>query len=122
MTRQVFNAETKTWDTVNENAPSFKQTIEQERTTMQMSREKFAVIAAGEGWVTEQAAEDWAGGSAIPSIATTAINTRPAGERLKLRIQVRTQAAIFRNDMLIGVLMAQESVTAAEMDELFRTA
>ena len=120
MTRQVFNAETKAWDIVDEDAPSFTQTIEQERATMQMSRQNFAVVAAGEGWLSDLEAEDWAAGVSIPSIASNAINSLPIEERLALRIQVRTQAIIRRNDMLIGVLMAQEEVPHADMDRLFR--
>ena len=94
--------------------------LEQERAAMQMSRGKFAVVAAGEGWVSDLEAEDWAAGVSIPSIASKAINSRPIEERLALRIQVRTQVAVRRNDMLIGVLMAQEKVPPADMDKLFR--
>ena len=100
--------------------PIPEQTIEQERATMQMSRQKFAVVAAGEGWLSDLEAEDWAAGVSIPSIASNAINSRPIEERLALRIQVRSQAIIRRNDMLIGVLMAQEEVPHADMDRLFR--
>ena len=100
--------------------PIPEQTIEQERAAMQMSREKFAVIAAGQEWITEDEAEDWVAGNVIPSIALEAINSRPEGERFNLRLSVRSQAIIRRNDMLIGVLMAQEEVPHADMDKLFR--
>ena len=96
--------------------------LEQERATMQMSREKFAVIAVGQEWITEDDAEAWVAGNSIPSVALTAINSRPEAERFKLRLSVRSQAIIRRNDMLIGVLMALKSVSATDMDELFRNA
>lgn len=105
------------WDYV---APDPAVVLEQERAAMQMSREKFAVIAAGQEWITEDDAEAWVAGNAIPSVALTAINSRPEGERFKLRLSVRSQAIIRRNDMLIGVLMALKSVSVTDMDELFR--
>lgn len=100
--------------------PIPEQTLEQERAAMQMSRGQFAVVAAGEGWVSDLEAEDWAAGVSIPSIASKAINSRPIEERLALRIQVRTQLVVHRNDLLIGVLLAQEEVSRTDMDKLFR--
>ncbi len=100
--------------------PMPKPTLEQERLTMQMSRQRFAVLAAGQDWITEAEAEDWVAGNAIPSIALEAINSRPEGERFKLRLSVRAQNTINRNDMLIGVLMIMQSVSETDMDELFR--
>lgn len=97
-----------------------QQNLDQERAGMRMSREKFAVLAAGQEWITEDDAEAWVAGNSIPSVALTAINSRPEAERFKLRLSVRSQAIIRRNDMLIGVLMALKSVSATDMDELFR--
>lgn len=120
MTRQVFNDETKVWDTIDEVAPSFTPSIEQERAGMQMSRQKFAVIAAEQGWVTEYEALGWLAGNSIPQVAEDAIARQDKEVRFLLRSKVMSQAVIYRNDILIGVLMKTKNVSELDMDELFR--
>ena len=108
------------YDVVEMSGNELAAALAHERAAMQMSREKFAVLAAGQDWITEAEAEDWVAGNVIPSIALEAINSRPEGERFKLRLSVRAQNTIHRNDMLIVVLMTLMSVWETEMDELFR--
>jgi len=100
--------------------PTPEPTLAQERTAMQMSRQKFAVLAAEQGWVTEDEALGWLAGNSIPQVAEDAIASQDKEVRFVLRSKVMSQAVIYRNDMLIGVLMKTKNVSELDMDELFR--
>ncbi|OED48637.1 hypothetical protein AB838_10385, partial [Rhodobacteraceae bacterium (ex Bugula neritina AB1)] len=87
---------------------------------MVLQRGQFAVAAALAGILTEQEAEDWAGGNALPAAVTAAINSAlPEGERLAARIEALTAQQIRRSAPLITLLQAALALTDDQADALF---
>jgi hypothetical protein len=103
----------------------YSPSIEQLRATASMSRAKFAIAAYRAGLITEQEAEDWAGGTAIPAWVSDTIDGAieaghiPTEERLPVRVAVRTQDRIGRTDRLIPILAQSADLTPEQVDALF---
>jgi hypothetical protein len=99
--------------------------IESARAATTMTRAAFAIGAAAKGWITEQEAEEWDAGAAVPQFATDVVDGAiaagliPATERLSLRMAIRKQENIGRTDRLIPMLMAAMGVSPEEMDVFF---
>jgi len=95
------------------------------RTQTRIPRAKFALAAAKAGLITEAEAEEWAAGSAVPQWVSDAIEAAvtdgriPEDERLEVRIAVRTQDTIGRNDRLIPILADSKGLTPEQVDALF---
>jgi len=100
-------------------------TIEELRTQTRIPRAKFAIAAAKAGLITEAEAEEWAAGAAVPQWVSDAIEAAvaaghiPEEERLGVRIAVRTQDTIGRNDRLIPILADSKGLTPEQVDALF---
>lgn len=90
------------------------------RATAHMPRAEFAIAAAQFGLVTEEEAEEWAAGTALPEIVKTTIaDALPPEAQLSARITARTQTTIGREADLIPLLAAAKGLTEAEVDALF---
>ena len=90
------------------------------------SRTQLALELAARGIITETEAEEWAGGQALPQIATDAINTLPEAERSPARIRARGAGTILPDHTITQLLIAHLSIPEAERgayrDGLFRDA
>lgn len=107
-------------DTLKKECPAYNPpTIEEWRETAVMSRADFAVVAAQQGWITEQEAEEWVASSSIPSVVSGVIGAMPETLRFKARIAVLGDAIIPRNSLLMAALMAEKGVADADMDVIF---
>lgn len=107
-------------DTLKKECPAYNPpTIEEWRKTAVMSRADFAVIAAQQGWITEQEAEEWVASASIPSVVSGVIDAMPEEMRFKARIAVLGDTIIPRNSGILYALMAEKGVEDEEMDSLF---
>jgi len=110
---------------VAEYTPPPAPTLEHIRTQTCIPRAKFAIAAAKAGLITEVEAEEWAAGVANPQWVSDAIEAAvtdgiiPEDERLEVRIAVRTQDTIGRNDRLIPILADNKGLTPEQVDALF---
>lgn len=88
--------------------------------TMVVTRAEFAVKAAGAGMVTAQEAENWAGGTSLPNVITTALSgITDDTARLQARIQALTADVIHRNSPIIAMAQASIGLSDAQVDALF---
>jgi len=98
---------------------------EELRTQTRIPRAKFAIAAAKAGLISDAEAEEWAAGAAVPQWVSDALETAvadgrvPEEERLPIRIAVRTQDTIGRNDRLIPILADSKGLTPEQVDALF---
>ncbi|TAN82714.1 MAG: hypothetical protein EYR95_18680 [Phormidium sp. SL48-SHIP] len=105
--------------------PPSPPTIEEIRAQTRIPRAKFAIAATKAGFITEAEAEEWAAGAANPQWVSDAIEAAvaaghiPQEERLEVRIAVRTQDTIGRNDRLIPILADSKGLTPEQVDTLF---
>ncbi len=105
--------------------PSADQKLAQWRETASLPRTRFAIAAAKAGHITEAEAEDWAAQVAIPQWVADAIEGAISeglireDKRLSVRIAVRTQQDIGRNDRLIPILAQSAGLTVEQVDALF---
>jgi len=107
-------------DTLKKECPAYNPpTVEEWRKTAVMSRADFAVVAAQQGWITEQEAEGWVASASIPSVVSGVIGSMPEAMRFKARIAVLGDTIIPRNSLLMAALMAEKGVTETEMDDIF---
>jgi len=107
-------------DTLKKECPSYiPPTVEEWRKTAVMSRADFAVVAAQQGWITEQEAEEWVASASIPSVVSGVIDAMPEEMRFKARIAVLGDTVIPRGSPLMVALMAEKGVADAEMDVIF---
>ena len=87
---------------------------------MVVTRAEFAVKAAIAGLVTEQEAENWAGGTSLPSIITTALLAiTDDTERLQARIHALTADDVHRDSPIIAMAQASLGLSDAQVDALF---
>lgn len=90
-----------------------------------LSRAQFADRAAEAGHITDEEAEAWAGGNAIPQwVADTidgaiAAGAIAASERRSVRIALLTQPRIRLADRLIPLLADAAGLSEAQLDALF---
>lgn len=107
-------------DTLKKECPAYNlPTVEEWRKTAVMSRADFAVVAAQQGWITEQEAEAWVASASIPSAVADVIGSMPEAMRFKARIEVLGLATIPRRSGILHSLMAEKGVTEAVMDGVF---
>jgi len=107
-------------DTLKKECPAYiPPTVEEWRKTAVMSRADFAVIAAQQGWITEQEAEAWVASASIPSAVADVIGSMPEAMRFRARIEVLGLATIPRRSGILHSLMAEKGVEDEEMDSLF---
>jgi hypothetical protein len=105
--------------------PEPEPTLEELRAQTRIPRAKFAIAAAKAGLITEAEAEEWAAGAANPQWVSDALEAAvtaghiPQEERLEVRIAVRTQDTIGRNDLLIPILADSKGLTPEQVDALF---
>ena len=102
MTRQVFNDETKVWDTIDEVAPSFTPSIEQERAGMSCTPLQGKLAIGEDIWTEVVAYRDTA-----PWAQKMVIDSSDVWHRNSEDIQ------------FLGYLLG---VTDEQMDNLFRFA
>jgi hypothetical protein len=89
------------------------------RASAYLYRDEFAVVAAGNGWVTDDEAEAWAGGNANPPSFLAIIGGLPEGERLAARVTSLTRATVRRDSPLIVALAVSHGVDDEGLDMAF---
>lgn len=100
-------------------------TLEEVRAATTLPRAEFADRAADAGYITDDEAEAWAGGTAIPEWVADAIDEAiadgaiDASERRSVRIAVLTQERIGRTDRLIPILAQAANLNDEQVDALF---
>jgi len=105
--------------------PTAEQKLEHTRTNTRIPRAKFAIAAAKARLITDAEAEEWAAGASVPQWVSDALGAAVTGghipqeERLEVRIAVRTQDTIGRNDRLIPILADNKGLTPEQVDALF---
>lgn len=89
-----------------------------------VSRLQFATALMAAEIITAKEAEDWAGGNAIPAIASAAIDgsKMSAVEKAAARIAARGAVTIPRDSGLVMLLQAAKKMTDAQVDALFTAA
>jgi hypothetical protein len=88
--------------------------------SMVVTRAEFANNAADAGLVNDQEAEDWAGGTKLPTVITTALATITDNkERRKARIQALTATDVRRDSPIIAMAQSSLGLTDAQVDSLF---
>jgi hypothetical protein len=100
--------------------PLLDMPVEDRRSQAFMSRRSFALVALGEGWVTEAEAIAWAAGQAIPAWVEQIIDANiPEASRALVKIQTLTDVDVKRTGQLMPMLQAAKGVSDAELDALF---
>jgi len=123
--RDLFSEISRVGNVAPYEAPNFTERLTQWRENASLPRTRFALAAAKAEHITEAEAEDWAAGVAIPAWVSEAIEWAvaegliPEDERLSVRIAVRTQQYIGRNDRLIPILAQSADLTDEQVDGLF---
>jgi hypothetical protein len=88
--------------------------------SMVVTRAEFAIASTVAGLVTAQEAEDWAGGTKLPAVITTALTAiTDDTERLAARIQALTSESVHRNSPIIAMAQANLSLSDDQVDSLF---
>ncbi|MGB1254074.1 MAG: hypothetical protein ACPG8W_25920 [Candidatus Promineifilaceae bacterium] len=96
------------------------ESIDERRNNSTMSRSKFAIISAQAGWITEDEALAWVGGTAIPKFVYDIITSYiPKDKQLAMKVAVLTQENIGRMNTLIPMLMSAKGISDGEMDSVF---
>jgi len=85
-----------------------------------INRATFAILAATYGYITEDEAEKWASGTALPQFVADIIAASvPPEMRLTRRIMALTQPTIGRHSELIPAIAEAKGLTEEQVDEMF---
>lgn len=85
-----------------------------------ITRRDFALAAATEGWITEEEALAWAGGTQIPAWVTALIdNGIPQEHRLRMKLEVLSNDEFTRLGALMPLLQAEVNTTDEKIDQIY---
>lgn len=89
-----------------------------------VTRMQFAIALAVQGVITAQEAKDFAGGNALPTMATGAIAASGLSDTEKMAAEIRALGAptIHRLNPLVLLIQAAVQMTDEEADALFTAA
>lgn len=100
--------------------PSKADTLATRRASAQLSRKEFALIAEAQGWITEEEAKLWVGGTAIPAWVEEIIDAKVLpGERLRVKLDVLEDDTVKRMGGLIPLLREAKGLSEEQLDALF---
>lgn len=101
-----------------------EQILEDRKKVLPVTRTQFAIALAAQGIVSPQEAKDFAGGNALPTFATEAIegSSMSAVEKMAAEIKALSVLLIRRDNPIVSLLAASKSLTEVQVDNLFKLA
>lgn len=99
--------------------PTPEEILEAKRAAASLDRMTFALRAAEAGYVTYDAAAQWAAGNSAPPPLQAAIDALPEAERGPALVQVLGAANIRRNNKLMPLIIAAFETDDAGADALY---